>query len=549
MAVWTASWFPSLPLDVLHLVGVLAQPSDLCSMLQVSRALNKALTPILYFNIELDAWDPILKCITTLNSKSAYVRSLVIKRPAARSPSYVQLGAKAAIADALLNVLPLMVNLKHFSSSIGLGPRSSDIFCLLATGSCASLQTIELQVLDDVPTALESTEPDEIESLALQVPPNLRRLALELPMGSSAHWQRSFVRHLLRTCAPTLRTLSITIDDYVTGIWDHFLPPDADFVHLENLGIEYEALSHPSLLRAVNVCSLKLSGARVPSGPINPLSAEILPSLRSLSCPAELVAAFLHPDTDRCRPIATVCIGNASYRSSAERDHSWNRPDPSGWRNVFTSLQHLRYSAVPVTSLTVDVVSIPLAGVHAAHWQPYLATLESLDIVYHRGYTKDPLSCQLASELVAHLPRLHTLLISRAPPERKCFVPLDEEESMVAEALQLSRKMVYEFKSRSALRRFALSTAIEWHKDDDGWRWVGDRARYGELGGHLDDPDYQDGSSEYDGEAEDERDGVDEGYEDEREDVDPGNGDEREDVDSESELEAPEDTRFLPVDV
>ena len=54
-------------------------------------------------------------------------------------------------------------------------------------------------------------------------------------------------------------------------------------------------------------------------------------------------------------------------------------------RDVFAALQHLRYSAVPVTSLTIDVASIPITGVQAA--QPYLTALEYLDVVLHQANT------------------------------------------------------------------------------------------------------------------------------------------------------------------
>ena len=395
MAEWTASLLPLLPLDVLHLVGLVAHPSDLCSMLLVNKALNKTLTPVLYSNIELDAWDPILKCIETLSTPSKQrsfgrmlekqVRSLVIKRPVTRKPSY----ASGGVGDALFKALPLMVNLKHFSSGVALSPCSSNIFYLLATGSCPSLQSMELQVLGEVPTALEGKHPNEIESSLspFQAPPrvNLRRLALELPVGSAA--QRSFVRHLLRTCAPTLRSLSLTLDGrYVTGIWEHFLPPDAHFARLEDLATDFEALSaHPPFQRADTVRSLTVS--RSPGGGRGggSLGTDVLPDLRTLSCPAKLLSAFLPAGDGHRRPIATVRLGKASYQSYENDGSQWpHGRELSTWRDVFGALQHLRYSAVPVISLTVDVASIPVAGVQAA--QPYLASLEHLDVVLHRAY-------------------------------------------------------------------------------------------------------------------------------------------------------------------
>ena len=395
MTEWTASLLPLLPLDVLHLVGLVAPLSDLCSMLLVNKALNKTLTPVLYSSIELNAWDPILTFMTTLSTPSRersfgrvlekHVRSLVIKRPVTRKPSYA-LGV--CIGDTLFKALPLMVNLKHFSSGVALSPCSSNIFYLLVTGSCPSLQSMELQVLGEVPTALEGKHPNEIESEPsplVQAPPNLRRLALELPVGSAA--QRSFVRHLLRTCAPTLRSLSLTLEGrYVTGIWEHFLPADADFANLEDLATDFEALSaYPPFQHADTVRSLTV--LRSPSGGRGggSLGAVILPGLCSLSCPAKLLSAFLPAGGGHRRPIATVRLGKASYRSYEDDGSSWpHNRDLATWRDVFGALQHLRYSAVPVTSLTVDVASIPVAGVQAA--QPYLACLEHLDVVLHRAY-------------------------------------------------------------------------------------------------------------------------------------------------------------------
>ncbi|PIL33255.1 hypothetical protein GSI_04705 [Ganoderma sinense ZZ0214-1] len=575
MAVWTASLVPLLPLDVLHLVGAVAQPPDLCSMLQVNKALNRTLTPILYSSIELDAWDPILVCMKTLGSPpnersfgrtlEKHVRSLIIKRPITRKPFY----ASGGIGEILLKALPLMVNLKHFSSGVSLSPCSSNIFYLLATGSCPSLQSMELQVLGEIPTALEEKDPDEIESLTLQAPRNLQRLALELPVGSTA--QRSFVQQLLRTWAPTLRSLSLTIDGrYVRGIWDHFLPPDVDFVHLQDLATDFQALSHPPFRRAANVRSLKV--LRWGSGE---LSSGVLPDLHTLSCPAKQLSAFLPAEADHPRPIATVSLGKASYRSAAD-DTSWpTAQDPSVWRHVFAALRHLRYSAVPVTSLTVDVASIPIAGIQAA--QPYLTALEYLDIVLHRAHTPDYMD-MLADELVTRLPRLRTLLISHAPPTRTHGLSLDDTGLSFTESMRLSRKVILGLEDKqSMLQRLAVSADIEWRKMDDGWRWSGDPRYYRALGGSLDDPECKDelepefededdevteaeGGSVYSGPSEDgtvcadsgyeDGKGVEsDGYEDGGEGVDDGQEEDRGSGDDGYRSEASEDledTRFLP---
>ena len=97
----------------------------------------------------------------------------------------------------------------------------------------------------------------------------------------------------------------------------------------------------------------------------------------------------------------------------------------------------------------------------------------------HRIVSQDALYL-LASELITRLPRLHTLLISKAQaPLTRTHGPSFGEaelELTFAEALRLSRTILTERleDKPSALRRFALSADIEWRKNDDGWHWAGD---------------------------------------------------------------------------
>ncbi|KAM5541966.1 hypothetical protein V8D89_004276, partial [Ganoderma adspersum] len=286
--------------------------------------------------------------------------------------------------------------------------------------------------------------------------------------------------------------------------------------------------------------------------------------------PGELLSAFLPARADRRRPIATVRLGKASYRSY-EDDSSWpNGRELLTWRDVFAALQHLRYSAVPVTSLTVDIASIPVAGVQAA--QPYLANLEHLDVVLHRAYEQESLY-MLATELIARLPHLHTLLISHAPPTRTLGLCLDDAGLSFAESMWLSRKVILGLgleDKPSALRRLAFSADIEWHKMDDpsGWHWSGEPRYCHDLRGGLDDQEYTDGSeSEFEDEAAEDdvksvrsgTVGIDSGYEDDREGTvevgqeDDGGGADDGDLDAGgaddgygSEASEEYDTRFLP---
>ncbi|KAM5541970.1 hypothetical protein V8D89_004280, partial [Ganoderma adspersum] len=298
--------------------------------------------------------------------------------------------------------------------------------------------------------------------------------------------------------------------------------------------------------------------------------------LRSLSCPAKLLSAFLPAHANHRRPIATGRLDKASYRSY-EDDSSWpNGRKLSTWRDVFAALQHLRYSAVPVTSLTIDVASIPVAGVQAA--KPYLANLEHLDVVLHRAYEQESLY-MLATELIARLPHLHTLLISHAPPTRTYGLSLDDAGLSFAESMWLSRKVILGLgleDKPSALWRLAFSADIEWHKSDDpsGWHWSGNPRYCRDLRGSLDDSDpscadesepaFEDEAAEdgtesvYSGPSEDGTAYVDSGYEDDGGSVedgheDDGGGADDGDLDAGgaddgygSEASEEYDTRFLP---
>ena len=183
----------------------------------------------------------------------------------------------------------------------------------------------------------------------------------------------------------------------------------------------------------------------------------------------------------------------------------------------------------------------------------------------------------LATELLARLPRLHTLLISHPPQTRTYGLSLDDAGLSFAESMWLSRRVIRELEDKpSVLRRLAFSADIEWHKTDDpsGWHWSGDPRYYRDLRGSLDDSDRSckdesesefedepaaDGTdSVYSGPSEDGTVYVDSGYEDDRGSVEDGHEEDEggaSDGDLETEgaddgygSEASEeyDTRFLP---
>ena len=188
----------------------------------------------------------------------------------------------------------------------------------------------------------------------------------------------------------------------------------------------------------------------------------------------------------------------------------------------------------------------------------------------------------LATELLARLPRLHTLLISHPPPTRTYGygLSLDDAGLSFSESMWLSRRVIRELTLEdkpSVLRRLAFSADIEWHKTDDprGWHWSGDPRYYRDLRGSLDDSDRScadESESEFEDEAavdetesvysEPSEDGtvyVDSGYEDDREDTVEGGHEEDEggaddgDLDAKgaddgygSEASEEFDSRFLP---
>ena len=158
---------------------------------------------------------------------------------------------------------------------------------------------------------------------------------------------------------------------------------------------------------------------------------------------------------------------------------------------------------------------------------------------------------QLASELITDLPRLHTLLISKAQKPSSYIPQFGEEELEIGfgEVMRLSRVIILEFEDKSwKLQRFALSAKIECHKKDSRWHWVADPCHYGGLCGSFGEPEYQD--SEWEDETADESEG--EGCESREDDgtacVDSGYEDGSVGSDDGYEREAPEETVDLPLD-
>ncbi|KAI0713836.1 hypothetical protein C8Q76DRAFT_796759 [Earliella scabrosa] len=461
-------------MDVMHLIACWSTTHTLTSLLLTSRLVNELLTPILYSVIELDSWDDILKCLATLalpaeacvydRDLPLLARSFIIRRPSTRRPFYTY---HDSLPRNFLRTITRMRNLRLFSSNTGLGLHAPDILYTFLSGICPRIASVEVGmgmgdcVMPDF---------DDVETLSLNAP-TLRTLKLAVPMNSTP--LMSLVRKFLSTHAASLQSLSLVPDlqvsvppeDEFTFFIDRTLPPNATYPALEDLEAGCAALLHPSLIHARHVRSLTLTTSwpepcSVPPG--------LFPALEELSCPTVMLPIFLDPDPDVRRPIKCVRLDNTKWEGP------WRRSLVPKWDKVLASLELLQYSAAPVTTVGFQVKRIPLRGFADA--RPHLTSVEELVII-----VKEPVSQEwlyrLAADLVAHTPRLHTLLVSQH--RRGRAVDPHGPEDGLERATHLARKALPEFASRCpALARVAFCMDVELRRESTGtwwvWRWMGE---------------------------------------------------------------------------
>ncbi|EIW55578.1 uncharacterized protein TRAVEDRAFT_73431 [Trametes versicolor FP-101664 SS1] len=453
---------------VLTRIGEHLGRADLCSLLLVNKLTNTTLTPTLYSDIDLVECSATLKCVKTLAAAPgtrafsrdlpALVNAFVLHVPADDLPWDAD---SKLFGTTMLTCIFRMVNLRKFASPIPL-PFAPTILSMVVSGSRPKLQSIQLVVPKAKGSQLARVRPTTDHSKL----PLLRTFKLDVWQPFDPTLARG-IQSLLRLRANTLRALSLTTSLATSGspnIVGPLLPSDVAFTALEELEIELTALSHPSLQHTAAIRALSIPGSLMDEDEIDLHDRlhHAFPVLESLAAPNSIVSEFFPEDTRHRRPIHTLRLNGASY-GMGSLDYAG---DESEWYDLEEILPLLRYSAVPIRDLSFAVVDLPLEDLPLV--VPHLVTLHRLVVVFSDDFEADAADylSELGQVLIAHLPELHTFLMSDMPVR----VQHEDNGFEHAQDLPLQRKILAEWESySSALRKVAFTSEFGWEKKGDQW--------------------------------------------------------------------------------
>ena len=377
--------FPGHPAEITSMIAIYCDPCDLVSFLSTNSRMNKLLTPVLYAHIDVGAWDNILMCLHSLalqpeecafgRDRAALVRTFSIRAPMTRRHFYA---ADMDLAHSFLASVPRMKYLRGLSCHINIYS-SINIFNHVAIGTFPLLRYLDLQ-LADVSIKL----PQKALSVKLRLPCQLRSLSLTVPHCIETPLD-IYVRKFITSCSKSLQMLSIYTTDSSErkDRWTAVLPFKGDLLALSQLGIVSAALDSPLVALAASVTSLSVRG----NPPDCTLSEDAFPAVRELSCFASMLPIFLPEHSEQTRAVSTVVLDEA-YQALTRSKHSWRQHpywDPPSWRRVLKALEHLPYSAVPVTTLAFAVSVIQTNKIALA--APYLCAVRELTIAMRAMYT------------------------------------------------------------------------------------------------------------------------------------------------------------------
>ncbi|KAI0360420.1 hypothetical protein OH77DRAFT_680892 [Trametes cingulata] len=475
MSYGSSAGFPLLPTEVIDLIRSTLSPADLHTLVLVNKAHNMVLTPHLYADIKLLHYPSALQCIMLLDGPSednAFGRNLVTLVQSfslGEDTSYPEDANYKLLASTLVLDVLRMANLKHFSCTLAL-PYSISLLAALLSGAVPKLQSLQLTVSDiDIPPGCD------IAHLSLRVP-RLRSVKLDI-RDRIPPAVITLIREVLTSRAEALRTLSLFSDDEHYGPPTVYLPTAAVFSSLEELAISGRALSHPSL-RPAPVRTLVVREANSANEPFSMdnnvlrLDPGAFPRLQRLFCYPRMLQAFLPEQTRYRRPIDTIGLNYVSASGSVHEDGCFGTPEshlyiPSPWRS---QLQRLRFSRVGVRRLFLHVYHFPsLYGFpNPGETANCLSTLESLVVVLSDdpGIDAETYLLKLGSEVIAHIPHLHTFVLSDEPTSKEAQRHPFEH----AEDLDLQRRALAQYEVwRPTLETVAFTADFHWKKTADGW--------------------------------------------------------------------------------
>ncbi|OJT01999.1 hypothetical protein TRAPUB_7533 [Trametes pubescens] len=468
----------------------------------MNKTWNEAATIVLYGDIDLIRPRAIWHCIKTLSlppqtmsfgrDLAIYAQSIYIRHPLTIR---ISSESKKALGDMLLQLLPRMINVHSFSCDIVIPeiPR----FLLWTTDSrSASIRTLSLPPdWNDVGQPRWTTEDEFGSDVPLDRWPILSSLALQVYSANTIPYL-VFLTNTIRRTPNDLRVLSLHISAKHLDAGASFadlLSRLPIFQRLETFTTSLPArfLALPCFARAPRLTSLTVY--TISEWPV--LHEADYFTLEVLSCRTLAIASWagktcaldaLLPNVQGGRrPIHTLRLQNASYR----RYDGGFCPDGLLRAAVPAALAFLARSGVPIHHIGTFVPEDAINSLTAPDIKPQLQHLESLDllIVYSelpdvrsrdspQGPRRVPLKTDiptrqldplsLGARLIAHMPRLHTFLLSeghyillRGP--RYTF-PWAKDEV-------LQRQVLADFDGRtSVLRRVALTAEFEWEKRADG---------------------------------------------------------------------------------
>ncbi|KAI0634801.1 hypothetical protein C8Q77DRAFT_1104112 [Trametes polyzona] len=461
---------PAVLVKIGEFIG-LRRRADLLPLLLVNKLVNAVLTPVLYTDIDLLECASALKCIRTLAAPPslrafrrdlpALVQAFVLRVPAEDLPWSPD---SHAFGAPLLTCLLRMVNLRHFTCLLPL-PFAPSMLALLVSGSRPLLQTIELVIpkaREPRPAMRIRLDPDDPAKL-----PDLRTFKLDVWQPLEPTLART-VHNLLRSRANTLKSLALTssLAEEGVDIVNQLLPSNATFTSLEELHIEASALSHPSLRQTASIKTLSIPGSPTDDEDLqdHAFIHDSFPAIESLACPNSILPAFFPEDVQRRRPIHTLRLNGASY---GMRSFDYTG-DESDWFELQEFLPLLRHSAVPVRHLSFAVMDLPIEDLPDI--VPHLMTLETLVVAFTDDIEDaEEYLVQLGRVLIAHLPHLHTFLLSDAPVKAQN----EDRGFRHAQNIPLQRKALAEYSKHSSnLQRVAFTSDFLWEKRGSDWSLI-----------------------------------------------------------------------------
>lgn len=387
-----------LPLELLRHIGQAAHPSDLHALVLVCATFNDMMTPLLYARIDLDRRFAIYRCLETLASSpdkllfnrnlASTVRSLSIHDPTSNMTEFTNLkplftqGQQQVLATHLTHALPIMTGLRRFRCVLNIGLRLA-ILSLLRSGTLPHLRHLELDMGPDI--QYTTTGPP-----LLSPPPSpaigLESLKLDLKAMPIHPSYAPLLNALLRLHHTTLRSLVL---DYRAGG-----APETEFAKTVFDGIPSFPLLHqlcapihvfdnPAFHDTSRITHYILT-SRAQDEHLPP---HALPHLEILECFPAKLPEFLprSAPVENRRPIHTINLHHITYahNSVGGSIESHGRHDSCKWSTLGPCLQSVRFSRVPLQSLSIYLDKLRV-GCLECELLPLVPSLEHLFIMFDK---------------------------------------------------------------------------------------------------------------------------------------------------------------------